>query len=182
GLVKRSKDGKVSVSLDFEKYKYAPDETLKIKFLSAWLRKPKVFNELIEKYGENLPSDDTLKYNLIGMEFTPDSASKVTSLFRSSVEFVNTDKKSASDVSEDNNASENETSESTYKKRKEPPNKNISFEDKNVSDQSFRAITMFLPRGREAVLQVPRPFYESDKEAIKKQLEAIFTDDEDTNE
>ena len=58
----------------------------------------------------------------------------------------------------------------------------ITFEDKNVSDQSFRAITMFLPRGREAVLQVPRPFYESDKEAIKKQLEAIFTDDEDTNE
>ncbi len=177
-LVGRNKDGKIFVSADFEKYKFAPEQTIRDNFLKTWLKNPKIFGALLEKYNENLPSDDALKYDLIEMGFTPDAASKVTSLFRSSVEFVNADQGSSSDVLENNDVSENEASEVTCP----PPNEKPSFENKVVSDQSFRAIPMFLPRGREAVLQVPRPFYKADREAIKKQLEAIFTDDEDTNE
>jgi hypothetical protein len=189
GLLSKSDGGKLSVSQEFEKYKFAPDQSTKSNFLLKWLRTPKVFAELLDRYGEKLPGDAALKYELISTGFAPDSAEDATKLFRESLDFI---KRNGAQISVE--PSEEEDDDDDIEDCDTLPATNSS--DNNVpqikpvqpsakpaytapsQSADSRPIPIFLPKGREAMLHVPRPFYDNDRKAIIRQLEALLTDDE----
>ncbi len=190
GLLVKSGNGKLSVSPDYEKYKFAPKQEIKQEFLKKWINNPKVFSETIDKYGYNLPSDSALKYALIEMGFKPDAADNVTEIIKESVHFF--------------------LENSDLAKLKQTPDKNVHVLDDGVEEveedddddddryctqapdiakpkasvfpttsDEFRSIPIFLPNNREAILHLPRPFYKKDRDVIKRQIDALLTDDEE---
>lgn len=188
GLLNRSPDGKLSVSPDFEKFKYAPNDDVKHAFLNEWLLKPKVFSELIQKYNDNFPSDSALKYELLEMGFMPDAADDAIKALKSSIEYV---KKQGITVITTSDLTVN-TSETSapqmdihnFDTSAQPITENLNLSKEKLKlhpTEGFKTITIFLPRGREAILYVPRPFFEKDRDVIKRQIDALLTDDEDEN-
>lgn len=177
GLLRRSGDGKISVSPDYEKYKFAPSDEIKSQFLNAWLRNPKIFSELLEKYHDTLPSDSALKYELIEAGFKPDAADEAATVFRDSLNFVKTQGTLSPAVEEtDSNATTPNKETAPAPSEKQP---HIQQPKAQQLDGELKSITIFLPRKREAILLVPRPFFEKDKEIIKRQLDAFLTDDDE---
>src|SRR6267154_6919761 len=87
GLLERPEDGKLAVAKDVENYRYAPDEPLRRALLMKWMRTPQVFADLLDGYSGGLPSDATLRFDLINRGFSPVTAESVISVFRKSVEF-----------------------------------------------------------------------------------------------
>lgn len=185
GLLKRGADGKLSVSSDFEKYKYAPDDDVKAKFINEWLKNPKVFGELIARYGDDFPSDAALKYELIEMGFKPDAAEDALNVLKRSVDFVKSQGGIALTVEAvgDEEDIQDDCEEVVEDKVVEERNPDIGGQRgaamPNLPASDFKTVTIFLPEGREALLYVPRPFYKKDKVAIKRQLNALLADDED---
>jgi hypothetical protein len=53
--------------------------------VSEAVRKPVLFKELLEKYGNGLPSDATLRNELLGRGFNPSSISDVVLIFRNTM-------------------------------------------------------------------------------------------------
>lgn len=194
GLLNRSPDGKLSVAPDFEKFKYAPTNDVKSGFLTSWLKNPKVFAELIQKYGDNFPSDGALKYELIEMGFMPDAADDAIRVLKSSVEYVKKqgatvnsggsivpDDEEDKDSPQDNSGKVDSTA-AQQKPEQHTAQKPPAQTPATPPSGDFKTITIFLPRGREALLYVPRPFFEKDRDAIKRQIDALLTDDEAENE
>lgn len=185
GLLNRGADGKLSVSSDFEKYKYAPNNDVKAKFINEWLKKPKVFGELIAKYGDNFPSDAALKYELIEMGFKPDAAEDALNVLKRSVDFVKSQggivpiAEVADDEEDPQDDFEEVAEDKAIEEHKPDLKKQGSTAVPNLPAGDFKTVSVFLPEGREALLYVPRPFYKKDKVAIKRQLNALLADDED---
>jgi hypothetical protein len=178
GLLRRNGDGKISVSPDYEKFKFAPSDELKTQFLNTWLRNPKIFSELLDKYGDSLPSDSALKYELIEAGFKPDSADDAASVFRDSLNFVKSHGSITLPTEPVAEAVDDATFDAAPQTAARPiynPSQPINF----ARSEDVKSITVFLPRKREAVLLIPRPFLEKDKELIKRQLDALLTDDEE---
>ncbi|MBL3676976.1 MAG: hypothetical protein JKP92_05615 [Alphaproteobacteria bacterium] len=180
GLIER-KGGKFSVSSDFEKYMHAPDKEKGLHYLETFLKKPTIFESLIEKYGMellSLPSDAIIKYDLIEQGFRPEAAEEAVGAFKRSLEFIERQQDSDLEIQKE---SENDTNinneDETIKRNTE--NKEIR---NNIELSEFKKITIFLPEGREAVLHVPRPFYIKDKLTINRQIGALLADDEDLND
>jgi hypothetical protein len=88
GLLERLKEGFLAVTKDFEHFKFAPDETQRRELLVGFLRKPQLFAELLEKYESGLPSNASLRYELIQRGFSPAAAEGALDTFRRSVEYV----------------------------------------------------------------------------------------------
>ena len=177
GLLRRNTEGKIAISPDYEKYKFAPSEEIKTQFLNTWMRSPKVFSELLEKYHDNLPSDSALKYELIEAGFKPDSADDAASVFRDSLNFVKqygltSQVRVGSDI-------EAEVDHEPPPQTATMPNRSNQPAITVPAGEDVKSITVFLPRKREAMLLIPRPFFEKDKELIKRQLDALLTDDEE---
>lgn len=177
GLVRRNGDGKVSVSPDFEKFKFAPSEDVKGQFLKNWLRGPKVFLELIEKYGETPPSESALKYELIEAGFKPAAADDAAAVFRESLDFV---KETLGSQVPSSDASFEEAPEKDPAGFKENPTPEAPHNPRvTLEPTQHKTTVLFLSQNREATLTVPRPFLTKDKKAIAKQLEALLTDDDE---
>ena len=194
GLVERSADGMMAVSKGFESYHYAPDEQLKRKLLVAWLRTPPVFAELLDKYAEGLPSDPTLRHELITQkQFTPSTAENLIAVLRRSVDFVDY---FAAQESEMLPASS--TDEEAPLPVPAPPAPYVSGHEGAIrqpavalagggatahidppTDAEMDKIPIRLPGARRAWLYVPSPFYKGDRERIKAQVDLLLTDDED---
>lgn len=180
GLIRRNhKDGKIAVSLDLEKYRFAPDENLKAQFLSTWIHSPKVFSDLLSKYGDNLPSEAAMKYELIENGFAPDAAENASGVFRESINFVKS--KSVLIASQDESQLDDTGDADLVNVIEDQKNTDISPSVMLSPElnKTMKSITVFLPKGREAILYIPRPFFEKDKDVIKRQLDALLTDDED---
>lgn len=77
GLVERPKEGYLAVSKDFESYQFAPSASIKRDLLIKMLTTPPVFAELLEKYEARLPSDATIKFDLIQKGFSSGTADNV---------------------------------------------------------------------------------------------------------
>ena len=88
GLLDPNNKGDVSVSVDVEGYRYAPDDSHRQKLLIQWLRNPKVYSELLDEYHDRLPSDQAIRYKLIKMGFLPAAAEECLKSFRASVDFA----------------------------------------------------------------------------------------------
>jgi hypothetical protein len=184
GLLNRGGDSKLSVSAEVEKYQFTPDPLHKARYLQEWFSKPKVFSELVARYGEKIPGDDAIKYELISNGFKPAAADEATQIFRESLEFL---KLNGASLQQGISHEENEVSESSHDEISDTSglsantgrNGSGGIQASVAVPAGFKAITIFLPKGREAILHVPRPFYDKDRETIIRQLTALLTDDEE---
>lgn len=175
GLLERPREGLLAVTKDVEAYKFAPNDTLKRAFLLNFLRRPALFSELLDKFAAGLPSDATLKYELIQRGFLPATAGSLVAVFRRSVEFAgffdNEDEELAALPDELPHSTEQHVS-------------NASSVDEVLLTKAVQPlqeaadidrIPVRLPGGRRAWLSIPTPFYAADKERLKAQIDLLLT-------
>lgn len=202
GLLERPKDGYLAVSRDYEHYKYSPEEEQKQAFLIGWLRTPGVFATLLDKYEGRLPSDANIRFDLIGMGFIPGGADAYVSAFRRSVEFTQFYEQQAEAELQQEDRSSRATGEQSptvhgTALRTLPSAKPHaigqalqpthvaaeigipSVQQQPVATPDVIRVPVRLPKGRCAWLELPIPFFESDKERLKAYIDMQLADDSD---
>jgi hypothetical protein len=190
GLLFRPKDGFLAVSRDVEIYKYARDEKLKKQMVLDFLRTPPLYLDLLEKHSGGLPSSAKLKSELIQRAFLPQAVDAVLSAFLQSVGFARYFEVQPRSMGE-------ELPSARLPKAEEPepePEPDIEGVELQLlqskpeaaskisanSSVDMDQIPIRLSGGRKAWLNIPTPFYESDKARIKAQIDVLFADT-DTN-
>lgn len=180
GLVDRPEEGKLAVTKDVEIYQYAPDPKVRQQVLQRMLRTPAVFADLLDKYPSGLPSDATLRFELINRGFAPASAEAVISVFMKSVNFVGPI--AAESISEEFDPPiavvEEEQSPKSNSGGANFSSNTATVPDINP-DQSADQIPVRLSGGRRAWLVIPSPFYSADKRRLKAQIDLLMCEDEE---
>ncbi|MFE6661924.1 hypothetical protein ACFVAR_23515 [Bacillus subtilis] len=191
GLVERPKEGYLAVSKDFESYQFAPSASIKRDLLIKMLTTPPVFAELLEKYEARLPSDATIKFDLIQKGFSSGTADNVVALFRESVGFVGYYESSPAAV----DGGDEEQSDAVVAgdvDYAQTPQQQVDSRDalsdqvevrrqslvRETSEEMVR-IPVRLPKNRQAWLEIPIPFFEADKARLKAYIDLQLTDDEE---
>jgi len=87
GLIDRPKDGFLAVTKEFEQFHFAPEEKFRQKLLIGFFTAPPLFAELLTRYGDRLPSDASLKFDLIQRGFLPSAADVCLNVFKKSMEY-----------------------------------------------------------------------------------------------
>jgi len=180
GLLERAGAGKLAVSADVQSYHYGPNPDLKEQILIRWLESPAVFERLLNKYKTSLPSDSTIRFDLIEEGFKPGTAESVLRSFKRSVEFAG-----YFDAKHGSLPVENEDLE--YEKESVDGHSSVSKSEARVKENSSHAeidsdrdrIPVRLDSKRRAWLEIPAPFYEKDKKRLKAQIDLLITDDDD---
>jgi len=201
GLVQRPKDGQLMVAKEFESYQYAPDESVRRNILLQWIRTPPVFAELLDRYEERLPSDGSIKFELIQKGFTPTTAETCLNVFKRSVDFVKYyDVPLAADalpatggkeilevetVASDPRVEDKSRHTDTSERRQASP---VERADATVPAPDQSSVSPMLPGydripvrlggARRAWIEVPTPFYKADKARLIAQIEFLLADDE----
>lgn len=181
GLLEKIGVGMLAVSKDIEAYKFAPNDQLKTNQIIKWLKTPPVFLELLEKYQAGLPSDATLKFELIQMGFSPEAANSCLQAFIRSVGYAHYfDQPTQNDTPYlDSNsvvALENRSDNFAGDALPPPSNRTQPITASVLSEEIDR-IPVRLSGGRRAWIEIPSPFYNSDKERLKAQIDLLITDD-----
>lgn len=79
-------DGKVRISDAAYAIIHFPEGSLeRIQALNSAIRRPALFRELLTEYGESMPSDATLKHNLLKRDFNPSVIDDVVKIFRDTI-------------------------------------------------------------------------------------------------
>ena len=179
GLLERPEPGKLAASGELQSYHYAPDEDLKQELVRAWLRNPPVFAELLDRYDSSLPSDATIRHDLIQQGFKPASAESVLKSFKESVEFA--EYYSGQDKNDGHQADSEANNDDVAEAPHNEPDvaKESSPVGIAVSSNDADRIPVRLDANRRAWLEIPAPFYEADKKRLKAQIDLLLTDDED---
>lgn len=198
GLLERPKDGYLAVSRDYEHYKYCPEEEQKQAFLIGWLRTPGIFATLLDKYEGRLPSDANIRFDLISMGFIPGSADAYVSAFRRSVEFARFYEQLASitpqqeDIPSPDMGEQSLTEHGTTAMALPSAKSNVGHASQSahvvteigqsVAQQPTARLDVIripvrLSKERCAWLELPIPFFESDKERLKAYIDIQLTDD-----
>jgi len=172
GLLERPADGQLAVAKEVESYQFAPSEEIRRGLLRQWLKTPPIFGELLEKYPNALPSDQTLRYDLIQKGFLPDAVDSVVAALRNSVEF--------SHFYDSDSKEFGQAPPSTSRPPSETP-ADVADGRPQVASNMDR-IPVRLPGGRRAFLEIPSPFYEADKERIKKQVDLLLTQEDENRD
>ena len=176
GLLARPEPGKLAVSADVQSFQYAPDEVFKEELLKKWLRSPLVFAYLLDKYVENLPSDATIRYDLIERGFKPRTAESLLKVFRKSVEFANYYKEQGN--TKPNDSTPEFAEEQDERAAAPAPTFPVSADLTPVDILgSVDRIPVRLDTKRRAWLEIPTPFYDKDKDRLKAQIDLLLTDD-----
>ena len=184
GLLERPREGLLAITKDVEAYKFAPTELLRRSFLVNFLRRPALFAELLDKYSTGLPSDATLKYDLIQRGFLPASAASLVAVFRRSVDYAqfyeHGDVDDAQEVERAvdslTEAAEPQPGSQTVPARARPA------PGLPIDDPEIDRIPVRLPGGRRAWLSIPTPFYAADKERLKAQIDLLLTEEDETED
>lgn len=195
GLLERPKDGVVMVAKLAEDYQFTPDDSHKKELLLQFLSSPPLFAELLARYQDRLPSDATIKYDLIQLGFIPATADSCVSVFKRSVEFAGYFDRSKV---EPGNAEEDSSPDLPNDERDEvlpiitdlplssreslapSPVPNRDRLGVNVhAEHELDRIPIRLGGGRRAWLEIPAPFFSADKKRLKKHIDLLLTDDED---
>lgn len=196
GLLERPSDGMLAVTKDVEEYKYAPSEELRVEILRKWLVTPGVFEELQEKFPDRLPSDASLKYELIQKGFSPTTADECLAAFLESVQYVKQAKeaipdlktvdieaqKRASEIGEltVEAIAEQRTADTITHRSELGAQINTNGTPKEaLEDGDSDRIPVRLVGGRRAWLVIPSPFYVADKRRLVSQIELLLTDDDE---
>lgn len=193
GLLSRPRNGFLAVTREVETLKFAPTESQKQALLISFLTKPPLYQDLLKKYVSGLPSDATLKYELIERGFIPAAAETALTAFKESVEFAkyfqlnnesNETTEDEEEVSPTNEAQVGTTS-STISTPSSPSiaGTGISPIQPTASTQEHTSehdqIPVRLSGGRRAWLMIPSPFYQADKQRLKAQIDLLLAEDED---
>lgn len=192
GLIERPSEGMVAVAKSVEEFKFAPSDELRTQILKKWLATPAVFAELQEKFQDRLPSDASLKFELIQKGFNPATADECLSAFRESVNYVQSVSPSL-DTIETETPPPDETNEASIVAvadqrtidasghAGEPGTRMTPIatsRDAAVEENSDR-IPVRLAGGRRAWLVIPSPFYAADKSRLISQIQLLLADDEE---
>lgn len=172
GLLERPGAGKLAVSPDVQSFQYAPDDSLKSKILRKWLRSPSIFAELLDRYEGGLPSDATIRYDLIQEGFQPSTAESVLKSFKRSIEYAGYYDSKRTEKDDDELGSPYEEQQ-TDRRHLNPMEVPAGADERNVD-----RIPVRLDAERRAWLEIPTPFYEADKKRLKAQIDILLTDDE----
>lgn len=185
GLLERPQEGQLAVTKEVEAYVYAPTGQMREDLLMRWLQTPQVFSDLLEKYHIGLPSDATLRYDLIQKGFSPVSAENVISVFKQSVEFVryfDIAKRQSEASASDNTPSgiESDKQELSEKISDKPDAPRTEYQDvtNEAKNLDLDHIPIRLTGGRRAWLLIPTPFFNADKKRLKAQIDLLFTEDD----
>ena len=194
GLIERPDGKMIAVTKDIESYMFAPSDHIKHEILTNWLKTPPIFAELLEQYENQLPSDENLKFNLIQRGFLPEAADACLNVFKRSVEFTgyyDSDAKDEELNSEGNSEPEKRAQppvtvsaqgdsidESSEKKQTSRPEMSVNHLSAALSAGVDR-IPVRLAKGRRAWVEIPSPFYDTDKTRLIAQIELLLTDDEE---
>lgn len=187
GLLDRPREGVLAVTKEVEAYKFAPNDEMRYSLLQGFLRRPPLFAELLDKYGSKLPSDANLKFDLIQRGFIPVTANALVGVLRRSVEYVGSSPTidpavlSGDSLAEDEVPAEVE-GQSAYARSSMPValahDESVGNPDRPAS-QTHDQIPVRLPGGRRAWLTIPTPFYDSDKQRLKAQIDLLLTEDDE---
>lgn len=193
GILQRASGGKLQVSSDLQRYKLNPNENDKAIQLKQWLKQPLLYSKLLDKYHDNLPSDQALIFELVGdYGFNESAAQNAIEGFRASLNFVEEVTKGLEDEGEsesedefglEEQESDDPRSEQDAVSREEP--KPATKRPTPQAAQTQPALSegvrypVRLAGGRMAYIEVPDPFYDVDKKRLEAQLEIIGTVDED---
>jgi hypothetical protein len=185
GLLEKVEEGKLAVAKDVEAYRFAPTDQLKSQLRIKWLKMPNIFSELLEKYAGGLPSDASLRYDLIKRGFTPASAESTLAVFKKSIDFARFFDQQSADIGEvEDGASEADADEQQSgppaNVQSRPAEISTTVSGKGTSD-GFDRIPVRLAGGRRAWLEIPTPFYEADKRRLIAQIEFILTEDDEAD-
>jgi hypothetical protein len=180
--LEKAQEGKLAVAKDVEAYRFAPTDELKGQLRRKWLRTPNIFSELLEKYEEGLPSDASLRFDLIQRGFTPASAESTLAVFKKSVEFARFFEESSSGdrkaESLETDAEADHQPAAASGQAQSRPGENISIAAASVAPDGYDRIPVRLTGGRRAWLEIPTPFFEADKKRLIAQIELILTEDD----
>lgn len=180
GLLERPKDGFLAASKDVQLFLLAPDEDKRRALLIQFLQRPPLYAELLSKYEDGLPSEATMRLDLINRGFSPAFANAALSSFKESVQF-------AGYFDAD---SDHFTEEAHENSRQSPPAEGQAAAPHSESDSSAGSpfpqiqgegldrIPVRLAGGRKAWLVIPTPFFSADKARLKAQIDFLLTDDE----
>ncbi len=192
GLIERPKDGMLAVSKDLESYRFAPNDTIRQALILKWLKSPPIFSELLEKYAEGLPSDATVKFDLIQRGFVPSAADVCLQVFRRSIDFAHFFELSPQLLEEQTNDERTSPDrEEVESELTSPPEEEITLERTSAQPISKPRITAIddsdripvrLTGGRRAWIHIPTPFFQADKDRLKKQIDLLLTDDEESDD
>lgn len=197
GLVERKGGAMLAITKSFEEYKFAPSDEIRAQVLRKWLRTPTVFAELLEKFQDRLPSDASLKFELIQKGFNPATADECRDAFIDSVQYVKLATPAAmSDASADDGSAVNIGGEAAAGSNIDTKieqavmidntsrhseavtriaDRGLSVADEESSDK----IPVRLANGRRAWLVIPSPFFAADKRRLISQIELLLADDEE---
>jgi hypothetical protein len=182
GLLEKAAEGKLAVAKDVEMYRFAPSEELRNTLRIKWLRSPGVFGELLDKYAEGLPSDASLRFDLVARGFSPASAESTLNVLRKSVEFA----RYFNSPDRDAAAGEDMPPEAEPAVRSNQPSTSASIDvaertadAPNAAPAGYDRIPVRLGGGRRAWLEIPTPFYAADRARLKAQIDLVLAEDEE---
>ncbi len=191
GLIERPRDGYVMVSKAAEDYQFTPDESHKKELLISFLRKPKIFSTLLDKYQDRLPSDASIRYELIQLGFTPAAADACLAVFKRSVEFAGYFDRGGDQKAERKAESSLVEVKETIEEGDLALNEQPSLRNQELQRNSNQAaklsgggqdemyrVPVRLTGGRTAWIEFPTPFYSADKIHLKKYIDLQITEDE----
>lgn len=192
GMLQKAPGGKLQVSPDVQRYKLTPNDNDKATCLQQWLKKPQLYSKLLDKYQDNLPSDQALIFELVDEHgFNEAAAQQAIEVFRSSLDYVS--QRTGIISTEENNAQLEDIEEQDLQSgipvqadlpRPQPESNTIELprspvtHAQPISSDGVR-YPIRLAGGRMAWIEVPDPFYEADKKKLQAQLGIIGTADED---
>jgi hypothetical protein len=177
GLLDRPKEGHLAASKDLETYLYAPNDDVKASILKKWMTSPPVFQEILEKYEGGLPSDATLRFDLINQGFTPQAAESLISVFKRSADFAGVYAPlplNGAPVVESVTMNEEVDIQAD---NRDQPRSPAAATTSAIEDFESDRIPIRLHSGRRAWLVIPSPFYEADKQRLKAHIDLLLTDD-----
>lgn len=192
GLIERPSEGMVAVTKSVEEYKFAPTDELRTQILQKWLMTPALFAELQEKFQGRLPSDASLKFELIQKGFNPATADECLSAFRESVNYVQSISPSLNTIEAEVTPPDETTEASveavadqrtvdTSSRAGEPGTRMTPIAPSRdvAEEESSDRIPVRLAGGRRAWLVIPSPFYAADKSRLISQIQLLLADDEE---
>jgi len=179
GLLDRPEPGKLAVSADMQSYHYAPDQKVKRQLVLKWLLAPPLFRALLEKYEGGLPSDATIRYDLMQEGFKPVSAESALKAFKESVEFSDYYQAQLDKETTDSSQGENLPLVEDAVTDTPKSQQRQESESRRDKDEALDRIPVRLDAKRRAWLEIPYPFYEADKRRLKAQIDLLLTDTED---
>lgn len=203
GILQKAAGLKLSVSPDVRKFKLTPSEEDRAIFVGHWLKRPLLYSKLLDKYGDNLPSDKALVFELVDEHnFMENAAKSAIEVFRASLSYaarfsgaLQVSREESDEFSEDEMGVDEEDAPPAVSSPPQgvlplvasPPSQYITpsslahahaLHAQSAAKEGVR-YPIRLVGGRMAWIEVPDPFYEADKSRLKAQLEIIGTYDED---